>query len=164
MTGRNSFMPLGKVWFSLRRFSRNSRLLDVFFVKGKNTCTEIHENLTNGLVVDIRSQVDCKRKYCVKKIWANGKIWHTQMTKWMHIKGVLLNVTWQFCSDQDAHNYSYKENMFVVKDYADLFCQSSIKSVLSLIRRQITTANTDNGNQKTNVTACYQGSWFIIIM
>jgi hypothetical protein len=80
------------------------------------------------------------------------------MTKWMHIKGVLLNVTWQFWSDPDSHNYSYKENIFVVKDYADLFCQSSIKSVLSLIRRQITIANTDNGNQKTNVSACYQGS------
>jgi hypothetical protein len=73
MMGRNSFMPLGKVCFSLRRFSRNSRLLDVFFVKGKNTCTEIHENLTKGLVVDIKSQMGCKRKYCVKKIRENGK-------------------------------------------------------------------------------------------
>jgi hypothetical protein len=103
----------------------------------------------------------CKRKYCVKKIRANGKSWHTQMTKWMHIKGILLNVTWQFWSHPDAHNYSYKENVFVVKNYADLLCQSSIKSgrfVLSFIRRQITTGNTDNGNQKTTVIACYQGS------
>jgi len=38
----------------------------------------------------------------------------------MHIKGILLNVTWQFWSDPDAHNYSYKENMFVDKNYADL--------------------------------------------
>lgn len=79
----------------------------------------------------------------------------------MRIKGVLLNVTWQFWSDPDSHNYSYKENTFVVKNYADLLCQSSIKSgrfVLSLIRRQITTTNTDNGNQKTNVIACCQGS------
>jgi hypothetical protein len=69
-------------------------------------------------------------------------------------------VAWLFWSNPDAHNYSYKENMFVVKNYAGLLRQSSIKSgrfVLSLIRRQITTANTDNGNQKTNVPECCQG-------
>jgi hypothetical protein len=45
----------------------------LFFVKRKNICTEIHENLTKGLVVNIRSQMGCKRKYCVKKIRVNGK-------------------------------------------------------------------------------------------
>jgi hypothetical protein len=83
------------------------------------------------------------------------------MTKWMHLKGVLLNVTWLFWSDPDTHNYSCRENMFVVKNYAGLLRQSPIKSgrfVLSLIRRQITTANTDKKKKKTNVPECCQGS------
>ena len=85
----------------------------------------------------------------------------------MHIKDVLLNVTWQFLSDPDAHNYWNNENTFVVKTSVDLLCQSFIKSgriVLSLARKQTTTANIDNGNQKTKLAACYQGSCYTVIM
>jgi len=40
---------------------------------GGNICAEIHENLTKGLIVDIRTQIGCKRKYCVKTIPGNGE-------------------------------------------------------------------------------------------
>jgi hypothetical protein len=56
ITGKNSFKPLTKAQLSLGQFSRNSILARQIFVK--NSCTEIHENPTNDLVVDSTWRTD----------------------------------------------------------------------------------------------------------